>query len=160
MSSDAYWSHLHLLCSLLAPFAEAIASVQSRAAGLADIIMHLLQLAKILEAAKAGSVAPAGKPYDYSLALSTKEYVMDLPVASCRAGCRYAHAHSMQSCCTDRVLFAQPFIEVLCCMSSFQGGIWWLQTLWPIVLMCSIRERQNWMASSAALPCCCNPTTS
>ena len=60
-SSDVFWAQLQSLCSLLAPFAEAVALVQSGTATLADIAIHLLQLANILEAAKTVSVVPAGK---------------------------------------------------------------------------------------------------
>lgn len=62
VTSDEFWLQLHFLCSLLAPFAEAVAKMQSRVAGLADIVVYLLQLDRRLEAAKTVDVAPAGKP--------------------------------------------------------------------------------------------------
>lgn len=62
-----FWAQLQSLCSLLAPFAEAIALVQSRAASLADITIHLLQFVNLLEAAKTIGMVPAGKPHIYCL---------------------------------------------------------------------------------------------
>ena len=67
VSSDVFWGQLQSLCSLLAPFAEAIALVQSRAASLADIAIHLLQFVNLLEAGKTIGTVPAGKPHTYCL---------------------------------------------------------------------------------------------
>lgn len=67
VSSNVFWGQLQSLCSLLAPFAEAIALVQSRAASLADIVIHLLQFVNLLEAAKTIGMVPAGKPRIYCL---------------------------------------------------------------------------------------------
>lgn len=67
VSNDVFWAQLQALCSLLAPFAEAVALVQSRAATLADIAIHLLQLVNILHAAQTVAVLPAGKPRNYLL---------------------------------------------------------------------------------------------
>ena len=62
ISSDVFWAQLQSLCSLLAPFAQAVALVQSRTVTLADIAIHLLQLVNILDAAQTVAVLPAGKP--------------------------------------------------------------------------------------------------
>ena len=78
LTSDEFWLQLHFLCSLLAPFADAVAKVQSRAANLADIVVYLLQLDRLLEAAKTVSVVPAGKPCLHSSPLTAEVHTLTM----------------------------------------------------------------------------------
>ena len=86
VSSDVFWAQLQSLCSLLAPFAQAVALVQSRGATLADVATHLLQLANLLEASKANGVVPAGKPRKPFFTVCD---CVPLHAARSSAACRY-----------------------------------------------------------------------
>ena len=71
VDSDKFWSQLQGLCTLLTPFATAMAAVQSKTASLADVTLHLLQLAKALENAKTEEVLPAGECNTQCLAITS-----------------------------------------------------------------------------------------
>lgn len=103
VSSDAFWAQLQSLCSLLAPFAQAVALVQSRRATLADIVMHLLQLANLLEASKADGVVQSGESCKYCLLYCVQ--LCPLHASSCRAAHRQFEVCTYtQTCSTGRRL--------------------------------------------------------
>lgn len=123
-SDERFWLQLHFLCSLLAPFAEAMARVQSRAASLADIVVHVLQLDRLLEAAKTVSVVPAGKPCLCSSPLTAEVHtptmevcflaILSLQVCSRFKGFMHnSRTLADQHYCAYEMLFEQPCRAVL-----------------------------------------------
>ena len=61
VNSDSFWAHTAAYCKLLAPFADALSGIVSGISTLANIMLHWLHLAKLLQAAATQSSLPQGQ---------------------------------------------------------------------------------------------------
>lgn len=61
VDSDSFWSHTAAYCKLLAPIADALNGIMLGTCTLANIMVHWLHLAKLLQAAATQSSLPQGK---------------------------------------------------------------------------------------------------
>ena len=68
-----FWSQIAEFCKLLAPITDVVRCSMSRTSSLADVVLHWLQLARLLQAAESGANLPPGELFDGSAFQCSRE---------------------------------------------------------------------------------------